>query len=66
MFAIARASFRSITRSPSAVVFTLAFPLVFILVFGFIGGGGISVHVAVKKKVTGAILFTRHCYMCPL
>jgi len=50
MFAIARASFRSITRSPSAVVFTLAFPLVFILVFGFIGGGGISVQVAVKKE----------------
>src|SRR5436190_8368136 len=50
MLAITRASFRSITRSPSAVVFTLAFPLVFILVFGFIGGGGISVHVAVKKE----------------
>ena len=49
MLAIARASFRSITRSPSAVVFTLAFPLVFILVFGFIGGGLFSVHVAVKK-----------------
>lgn len=38
--AIAKASFRSITRSPSAVVFSLAFPLIFILVFGFIGGGG--------------------------
>ena len=50
MFAIARASFRSITRSPSAIVFTLAFPLVFILVFGFIGGGMFSVSVAVKKE----------------
>jgi ABC-2 type transport system permease protein len=38
--AIAKASFRSIIRSPSAVVFSLAFPLIFILVFGFIGGGG--------------------------
>jgi len=38
--AIAKASFRSIMRSPSAVVFSLAFPLIFILVFGFIGGGG--------------------------
>ncbi len=48
MFAISRASFRSITRSPSAVVFSLAFPLIFILVFGFIGRGGFSVDVALK------------------
>ncbi|WP_442590204.1 ABC transporter permease [Pedobacter sp. AW31-3R] len=44
--ALAKASFRSITRSPSAVVFTLAFPLVFILVFGFFGGSGIKVDLA--------------------
>ncbi|MBE9584093.1 ABC transporter permease [Mucilaginibacter sp. JRF] len=45
--AIARASLRSILRSPSSVVFTLAFPLIFILVFGFIGGGGVKVDVGV-------------------
>ena len=45
--ALAKASFRSITRSPSAVVFTLAFPLIFILVFGFLGGNGIKVDVAI-------------------
>lgn len=45
--ALAKASFRSITRSPSAVIFTLAFPLIFIIVFGFIGGGGIKLDVAV-------------------
>lgn len=33
------ASFRSMTKSPSAIVFTLGFPLVFILVFGFLGSG---------------------------
>ncbi len=49
MFAITRASLRSITRSPSAVVFTLAFPLIFIVVFGFMGGGRFSVDVAVKS-----------------
>jgi ABC-2 type transport system permease protein len=49
MFAITRASLRSITRNASAVVFTLLFPLIFIVVFGFIGGGGFSVDVAVKK-----------------
>jgi ABC-2 type transport system permease protein len=45
--ALAKASFRSIMRSPSAVVFTLAFPLIFILVFGFLGGGGIKVDLAI-------------------
>ena len=45
--ALAKASFRSITRSPSAVVFTLAFPLIFILVFGFLGGGGVKLDLAV-------------------
>jgi len=47
--AMAKASFRSILRSPSAVVFTLAFPLIFILVFGFIGGSGITIDVGVAK-----------------
>jgi ABC-2 type transport system permease protein len=47
--AIAKASFRSILRSPSAVVFTLLFPLIFILVFGFIGGGGLTIDVGVAK-----------------
>ena len=47
--AIAKASFRSITRSPSAVVFSLAFPLIFIVVFASIGGSGIKVDVGVDK-----------------
>lgn len=40
MFAITKASLRAIFRSPSAVVFGFAFPLIFILVFGFIGDNG--------------------------
>jgi len=36
MLAISRASLRAILRSPSAVIFSLGFPLIFILVFGFI------------------------------
>jgi ABC-2 type transport system permease protein len=48
--AIAKASFRSIIRSPSAVVFSLAFPLIFILVFGFIGGGnGLKIDIGVMN-----------------
>ena len=46
--ALAKASFRSIMRSPSAVVFTLAFPLIFILVFGFLGGGGTRIDVGIS------------------
>ncbi len=48
--AITKASLRSIFRSPSAVVFSLAFPLIFIVVFGFIGGGNISVDVGFDQK----------------
>ena len=47
--AIAKASFRSILRSPSAVVFTLAFPLIFIIVFANLGGGGPTVDVGITK-----------------
>ncbi len=36
--ALIRASLQSTFKSPSAIVFTIAFPLVFILVFGFLGG----------------------------
>ncbi|MBE7175504.1 MAG: ABC transporter permease [Mucilaginibacter polytrichastri] len=50
ILAMARASFISTLRSPAAVVFTLAFPLIFILVFGFIGGGGITVDVGLAPK----------------
>jgi len=42
MLAITKASFRSIFRSPSAVVFSFGFPLIFILVFGFIGDGAVG------------------------
>lgn len=51
MMAITRASLRAIFRSPSAVVFSIAFPLIFILVFGFIGGGSrVSLNVTFDKN----------------
>lgn len=40
MLAITKASLRAILRSPSAIVFSIFFPLIFILVFGFIGNSG--------------------------
>jgi len=51
MMALAKASFTSTMRSPSAVVFTLVFPLIFIVVFGFIGGGGFSMDVAIDSHL---------------
>ncbi len=36
MQALIKASLQSILKSPSAIIFTIAFPLVFILVFGFL------------------------------
>lgn len=51
MFSITKASLRAIFRSPSAVLFGLGFPLVFILVFGFIGNNGsFSIDVAISKN----------------
>ena len=50
MLAITKASFRAILRSPSTVVFSIFFPLVFILVFGFIGiGGSTSYNIVLEN-----------------
>ncbi|MBA3827377.1 MAG: ABC transporter permease [Taibaiella sp.] len=47
MRSLIKASLQSIVRSPSAIVFSIAFPLIFILVFGFLGGSkGYSIKVA--------------------
>ena len=47
MRSLIRASLQAILKSPSAIVFTIAFPLVFILVFGFLGSsGGFTIRVA--------------------
>lgn len=51
MLAITKASLRSTFRSPSAVVFSIAFPLIFILVFGFLSSGGnVNVNVAMNPQ----------------
>ena len=46
MRALIRASLQAILKSPSAIIFTIAFPLIFILVFGFIGNGS-GFHITV-------------------
>jgi ABC-2 type transport system permease protein len=51
LFAITKASFRSIFKSPSSTFFSLFFPIVLIIIFGSIGGGGgVSFNLAIDKK----------------
>lgn len=51
MLAITKASLTAIFRSPSAVTFSFVFPLIFILVFGFIGNNGrVAIRVAFEKN----------------
>ena len=50
MLAISKASLQSILRNPSAVIFTLVFPLIFIVVFGFIKGNTIKLEVGIHPQ----------------
>jgi ABC-2 type transport system permease protein len=48
LWAITRASFKAIFNQPTAVVFSLLFPIIFILIFGAFGnGGGASYRIAI-------------------
>lgn len=59
MLAISTASFRSMLRSPSAIIFGLLFPLVFIVVFGFINPSNVKFDVAFDQRSdTTLFLFT--------
>lgn len=61
MFAIAKGSLRSTLRSPSTVVFSIGFPLVFILAFAFLGNGsGPKINIAISPVAdTANTLYTQ-------
>jgi ABC-2 type transport system permease protein len=60
MLAITRASLHAIFRSTSAVNFTFLFPLIFIHVFGLIGGGGrINLRITFDEKADTANMLYR-------
>lgn len=40
LWAITKASFRAIFSNPSAIIFSILFPIIFILIFGAFGNGG--------------------------
>ena len=50
MRAIAKASLRALMKSPSSIFFSIAFPLLFIMIFGFMGGSGPSITIAFDKN----------------
>lgn len=50
LLSITKGSLIGLFRNPTAFVFNLAFPLIFIIVFGFISGGGFKMDVAIDKS----------------
>jgi ABC-2 type transport system permease protein len=50
MWAMAKASLRALMKSPSSIVFSIAFPLIFIMIFGFMGGSGPVITIAFDKN----------------
>jgi ABC-2 type transport system permease protein len=44
LWAITRASFKAIFSNPSAIVFSILFPIIFIMIFGAFGNGGFTRH----------------------
>ncbi|HTN39138.1 MAG TPA: ABC transporter permease, partial [Arachidicoccus sp.] len=66
MLAIARGSFRSSLRSPSTVIFSIGFPLVFILAFAFLGSGsGPRIGVAMNPQVDTASIVYQQLKVAP-
>ena len=49
MLAISKASMTAMAKNPSTVFFTIFFPLIFIVIFGFLGEGGFKVDVGVQS-----------------
>lgn len=51
LWAITRASFKAIFAQPTAIVFSLLFPIIFILIFGAFGDRGAPVyHIAIEES----------------
>ena len=51
LWAITRASFKAIFSNPSAIIFSVLFPIIFILIFGSFGsGGGVVYRIALTPE----------------
>lgn len=50
LWAITRASFKAIFAHPSALIFSILFPVIFVMIFGAFGnGGGVSYRIALAE-----------------
>lgn len=61
LWAITRASFKAIFANPSPIIFSILFPIIFVLIFGAFGnGGGTTYRVALAPDCdTANIFFTK-------
>lgn len=50
-FALTKASLISTLNNPSTLIFSLVFPFVFIIVFGFIGNNSVQIKIAPDKNI---------------
>lgn len=58
LWAITRASFKAIFANPSAIIFSILFPIIFIMIFGSFGeGGGPSYRVALAPGCDTSSVF---------
>ncbi|HQV55785.1 MAG TPA: ABC transporter permease [Chitinophagaceae bacterium] len=56
LWAITRASFKAIFANPSAIIFSILFPIIFILIFGAFGNGGgpiYNIAITANSDTTG-------------
>lgn len=58
LWSITRASFKAIFAHPSAIVFSILFPIIFVLIFGAFGnGGGPTFRIALSEKTDTSSAF---------
>ena len=66
LWAITRASFKAIFNQPAAIVFSLLFPIIFILIFGAFGNKGPSAYkIAVDESTDTTSVFYQALKMNP-
>lgn len=60
LIAITKASFKAIFGNPSAIIFSILFPIIFVMIFGAFGdGGGQTFRIALEKGSDTANQFVR-------
>lgn len=67
LWAITRASFKAIFANPSSIIFSILFPIIFIMIFGAFGeGGGPSYRIALTSGSDTGNVFYYHLKNNPM